>query len=416
MAYMLSPTRGSEYSVGWNYVVNMSKDNELVVLYGASGNHLGDVKEIESLVEREPIKNVRFVAVRPDSLTKKLNILNEKNILNYSFYLAYNNWHKQVYKVAQQLIESEKFDLIHFLNPVGYREPGYLWKLDLPYIWGPIGGTNNVPDVLLEALPFKGKLKLGFRSLANKIQLKFSNRIQLAMQRTDVLMTATSENQKTIKRVFNKESFYLPENGIEGEVIKPNALNKSNKIVEAIWIGRIDANKALSLLLKALLQLKYIESFKLHVVGDGHLKSALIEFTKANNLDSFIVWHGAIPREKVLELLSKSQLHIITSVSEANTTVIWEAMSAGVPTLSLDHCGMHDTICEKCGIKIPIISYNQVISDIAIELDKLIVNPIKLDNLSNGVVVCAKKYNWESRRLFFNKMYDLAIEKWQLKQ
>ena len=117
-----------------------------------------------------------------------------------------------------------------------------------------------------------------------------------------------------------------------------------------------------------------------------------------------------------MELLSKSQLHIITSVSEANTTVIWEAMSAGVPTLSLDHCGMHDTICEKCGIKIPIISYNQVISDIAIELDKLIVNPIKLDNLSNGVVVCAKKYNWESRRLFFNKMYDLAIEKWQLKQ
>jgi hypothetical protein len=28
------------------------------------------------------------------------------------------------------------------LNMIGYREPGYLWKLNVPFVWGPMGGTN----------------------------------------------------------------------------------------------------------------------------------------------------------------------------------------------------------------------------------------------------------------------------------
>ncbi len=33
LAYMLSPYKGSEYSVAWNYVSYMSKQNDLVVLF-----------------------------------------------------------------------------------------------------------------------------------------------------------------------------------------------------------------------------------------------------------------------------------------------------------------------------------------------------------------------------------------------
>ena len=38
MAYMLSPYKGSEFSVAWNYVTHISKDNDLTVLYGISGD------------------------------------------------------------------------------------------------------------------------------------------------------------------------------------------------------------------------------------------------------------------------------------------------------------------------------------------------------------------------------------------
>ena len=54
LAYAISPTRGSEYSVAWNYVQEMSKDNKLTVLYGASGDYMGDCEEMENYVNQQP--------------------------------------------------------------------------------------------------------------------------------------------------------------------------------------------------------------------------------------------------------------------------------------------------------------------------------------------------------------------------
>jgi len=55
LAYLLSPSKGSEYSVAWNYVTHMSKKNNLTVLYGASGNQMGDCDEMEDYIKQNPI-------------------------------------------------------------------------------------------------------------------------------------------------------------------------------------------------------------------------------------------------------------------------------------------------------------------------------------------------------------------------
>ena len=39
---------------------------------------------------------------------------------------------------------------------VGYREPGYLWKIEKPFVWGPIGGLENSPWRFLPSLGIKG--------------------------------------------------------------------------------------------------------------------------------------------------------------------------------------------------------------------------------------------------------------------
>lgn len=410
LAFAISPTRGSEHSVAWNYVINMSKDNELVVLYGESGYHIGDLDEMDEYLKNNSVDNVRFIAIKPNRLTNIFNTLNKRNIFVYTFYIAYKFWHKQAYSVAKNLIKSEHFDLIHYLGPIGYREPGYLWKLSLPYMWGPIGGTTNVSIKLIKALSFSGKLKLGFRAIVNNLQLRFSSRIKSAINNTDVLMTSTTEDQWNIKKIFNKESIYIPENGINGQFDNLISTKLIQIPLKLIWIGSIDERKALIILLNSLIGLRNLDKIQLHIIGDGPLKTSLEKFSIENNLDQSIVWHGLIKRNEVFELLTRSHLHIITSLSEANTTVIWEAMSAGVPTISLDHCGMHDTICEKCGVRIEIESYKQVIDDLTYQLDYFVINPKELERLSKGVIECAKKYTWEGRREFFNKMYELAIE------
>lgn len=51
MAYAISPFRGSEYAVAWNYVTYMSKENDLTVLYGMSDNHMGETHTLDKFLK-----------------------------------------------------------------------------------------------------------------------------------------------------------------------------------------------------------------------------------------------------------------------------------------------------------------------------------------------------------------------------
>lgn len=414
LAYAISPSKGSEYAVAWNYVTAMSRYHRLTVLYGTSGEHMGDTVEMERYIREHPVPNVTFVAVAPSRTAERLNALNKRGIFVYSFYLAYRQWHKSVYRAARELVRKKHFDLIHYVGPIGYREPGYLWKLDLPYVWGPIGGTRNPSFRLLGAVStFPGLCKLLFRTVANVLQLHFGRRIRLALRRTDVLLTATTENRDNIRRVHRIDSIWLPENGVAGAVVPPDANKFTADTLHFIWIGRIDNNKALIVLLDALQLVDTDSPVVVHVVGDGPLRPRMERYAGRRGVGHLIRWHGKVSRTEVFELLRRSHLHIISSLSEGNPTTIWEAMSCGVPTMSLDHCGIHDVICDRCGIRIPIRSYAQVVRDMGAQMQRLIRNPHLLKTLSEGVLECIPAFRWENRIELLNELYDKAIENYE---
>ena len=413
LAYCVSPTRGSEYAVAWNYIIRMSKYHKLTVLYGISGEQMGDIAELEEFRLKTPLKNVHFIPVHHSHMTIALNYLNRHHILPFTYYLAFQNWHKDAYKVAKQLVSNEKFDLIHYLGPIGYREPGYLWKLGLPYIWGPIGGMNNYPIQLLKATyTFKGKFFFLLRTFLNKVQLKTSTRVKKALKKSNVLLAATTENQQSIFKVHHAYSTWLPENGITGEIKITSNLKFKEDIIHLAWIGRVDDFKAIILLIKALENISY-KNLLIHVIGDGFIRKEMEQYSIRKGVNHLIKWHGRVKRSEVFSILSQVHLHVITSLGEANTTVIWEAMSLGIPTMTLDHCGMHDVVCDKCGIKIPIISYAQVINDMTAKLNELMQNPLILKELSDGVLKCAPNFHWDKREIFWNEIYSLAIDNFQ---
>lgn len=111
LAYMLSPYKGSEFSVAWNYVTEMSKDNNLTVLYGISGKHMGDCEEMETFIKDNPISGVNLIAIKPNQIANALNFLNKHDIFVYTFYYAYKVWQKLAYHKALELMKSNHFDL-----------------------------------------------------------------------------------------------------------------------------------------------------------------------------------------------------------------------------------------------------------------------------------------------------------------
>lgn len=412
MAYAISPYRGSEYAVAWNYVMHMSKENNLTVLYGTSDEHIGETDTMNKYIEDHPIENVRFIAVKPSALTNLLNWPNRHNLFVYTFYYAFSVWQRTAYNIAKEIIKTEHFDLVHNVGPIGYREPGYLWKLGLPYVWGPVGGANNAPRQLMKHMPLMGRMKQTFRNVANTIQFHTKRRLKRALSATDVLLTATSENQRKFQEVHHKDSICIPENCITGSVALDESKFVNPDKYNIIVIGSLDARKSVGIFLEALTQVENRGMLHVDIVGDGPLRVSLQKYASEHDLDKLITWHGQLPRIEAVKVFNSAHLHVITSVSEGNPTTIWEAMSYGVPTMSFDHCGMHDTICDRCGIRVPIEKrYEDCVAGIAGNIDELLEHPERFRQLAHGVLECAKRYTWDEREQFLNEVvYVKAIE------
>lgn len=259
-------------------------------------------------------------------------------------------------------------------------------------------------------MPLIGRIKLTFRSVINTFQFHTKRRLKKALKATDILLTATSENQRKFRNIHHKDSICIPENCITGNITFDKSKFFNSRKYNIIIIGRLDANKSVGILLEAVTQIKHKDLLHINIVGDGLLRDILQQYAIKHEINNMITWHGQLPRIEAVKIFNSAHLHVITSVSEGNPTTIWEAMCHGVPTMSFDHCGMHDIICERCGIKIPILSYEQCVSDLAKNIDYLLEHPEKFEQLAYGVLECAKKYTWDDRELFLQKCYDQAIE------
>lgn len=392
ITYDISPYRGSEASVSWNYVSNMGEYHKVIVLYGRGKD------EIEKYLESHQMPNVRFINIPYVSLQGSGLLLDIKYNLNY------RRWHYQTYLKAKELVNTEHVDIIHYLNPIGFKEPGYCWMIkDIPYVWGPIQGVENRPLALFPALSSKGKINALVRRVVHNGMLWCLPRVRKALKRADAVFAATPNTVKQLKCIHHKDAIYLPENGIL-KMERTESITM-NDTLNLIWVGSIDERKALGILISALGRVKN-NNWHLNVLGEGPLRGKCEELAYELGISERITFHGKVDRAQVQLVFAQSHVHVISSLGEGNPTVLWEAFSKAIPTLTLDHCGMAGVVSSECGIKIPIRSYQQVLNDMAFAIDDLMEYPEKITRLSQGTIECAKKFMWKNRIALYDKIYD----------
>ncbi|MDB5148445.1 MAG: glycosyltransferase [Mucilaginibacter sp.] len=406
-SYAISPVKGSEFGSAWNTVINLAGQHELWVLYGISDAHMGDTQTMRGFLDENSIPNVHFIEVQPGFIARSINLLNKAG-LGWFFYFAYYLWQKEAFKRGQKLLETVDIDVLHQLGPIGYREPGFLYKLDKPMVWGPIGGMMVIDQRLLKNKPLLTQIKFSLKNLINRLQLGYSPRIKKAFERADVLIAATRAGQQTIINRFNRESHYLPDTSFTSNIMLDEAKFNSDSL-QLVWSGTHIERKNLDLCLDALAEVNH-RNWTLNVLGSGPLTARLKDKAAILGLTDNIVWHGQLNRADAVKVMAASHLHIITSIAEDNPAVVFEAMSCGVPSLTIDHHGMGDVICDKCGIKIPVDEYPVMVKNIATKLDELLVKPQLLKSLAQTTVACAATFKWDKRLETLNSIYERAIE------
>ena len=375
-----------------------------------SGQYMGDIDDMLDYVKNNTVPGVTFVDVKAGSIASFFVYLDKKG-LGWFFYFALSIWQNRALDTAREIASKNDIFLTHHLGPIGFREPGYLWKLELPHVWGPIGGIKVIDMRLLSDKPLKTRIKFYLKNKLNVLQIRYASKVKKALLASDYLLAATISDQFFIEKFHGKKSSHFPENGIFETSFEKHHSDNNQQLVNIIWCGRLTHEKNLVLLIRALSRMAS-KNWILNVLGEGPLKNEYLKLCSDLMISDKIIWHGQVERQKVLETFSISQIHVITSISEANTTVLFEAMSFGVPTITIDHCGMGDIVNERSGAKIKIDFPEKMAIEMSNVLNHFLSDEAALQVITEGVKNEALLFTWEHRKSLLKKYYFEAVDNW----
>lgn len=396
MAYECSPYRGSEWAVGWGRLLEAARAVETHVVTSGENFEALERAQAEGLVP----PGVKFYTPLPD---KKLSGMQAKPGLFAYNYVAYHYWQKLAMKLVRELHARERFDLVHQVNVCTFREPGYTWQLGIPYLWGPVGGTQNFPLRFLSLLPPVEAFKEGMRGLSNRLSLR-KPRVRAAAKAAAMIVAANSTNKRDYERVFERPAELLLETGLR-EVNDPDRSRFEERIAEKsagreahplqiLWSGELQTRKALPILLRALAGLKELP-WQLTVLGDGPMRSLWAKEAENLGLGDRVVFAGRLPFPEAVDRMNHAELFCFTSLRDTSGNVVLEAMAAGVPVICFDHQGVGDMVAHgQNGIKVPVSFPQQAITDFAAAIREMIEQPERLLALSLGSTTQARKFLW----------------------
>jgi glycosyltransferase involved in cell wall biosynthesis/peptidoglycan/xylan/chitin deacetylase (PgdA/CDA1 family) len=385
LTYACAPDRGSEGGVGWHRAVESAKRYDTWVI--SVDNFYADSIR-RHLADHGDIPGLHFVFV-PTSRWQRL-----LSRVPGGRYFAYNLWHRQALRTAQELHRQHQFDLVHQVTFCGYREPGYLWKLDAPFLWGPIGGTQNYPwQFLTQAGPW-GALVESLRTVGNYLQLRFSRRVRAAARRASVLLCANSTNRRDFARAHNVDPVLMLETGISSLAAAPRRRDPQRREFRILWSGQFKPGKCLPLLLRAIAQLPADVSWRLRLLGEGTRERAWRRMARRLQLADRIEWLGWLPHSEAIEQYSWADVLVFTSLRDTSGNVVLESLSAALPVICLDHQGVHDIVTNECGVKVPVTTPRDVACRLRDAIAILCKDADRWERCSAAALGRATEYSW----------------------
>ena len=403
-AYACGPEMGSEPGMAWNWIKTLANHCKVFVI---SEGEWKD--EIDTALRKLPQgRNIKFFYNPVSEKIRKMCW----DQGDWRFYYFYNNWQKKSLTIAYEIIKENQIDIVHQLNMIGFREPGYLWKIKgKPFIWGPVGGFGTIPFKFLIEFPLKDAIFYFIKNNLNILNL-MAIRIRKVARRADLILCATKEGQNILSEKFNISPVLLNETG---SLVAPSLLNKEQEMRDTfkiLWVGRFVARKALKLALEVISETQSsIKNIEFHIVGSGQGESALKEYSKDLGIGNNCKWHGTKKRNEVLELMNDSDILLFTSLDEGTPHVVLESISMGLPVLCHDICGQSTVIDETCGIKLALVNPKYSIKMFSKSIIKLYNDRVLLSNISSGAIRRAEKLSWEEKAKQLVDLYQKVLEK-----
>ena len=393
-AYACEPGKGSEPEIGWQWSHQIARFHDVTVLTRAN-NKQAITDEIGSTKKPAPHFLYHDLSGPVASLKKRFRL--------HKFY--YLLWQRSARVTIARLVRSKKFDLIHHLTYTGARYPTATFGHGVPCLWGPVGGLESTPSMLL---PWKYPRALAEELMRNTDDQRvlISGRLRRAGAKGLHVISATPETMLAFKRQ-SVDTTLLPFVGIS-----PADFPKHEPIpaehLRLIFVGRILWWRGVEFALRALAVSK--SNTTLTFVGNGKFLPSARLLTCELGLERRVQFIDAMPRLKLLTLLRNFDAMIIPSLHETGGFAALEGMATGLPVICLDRGAPRVVVTDGCGIRVSLSNQRDLISHLAEAITAYANNSTLLRNAG----IAARKhaltrYNWDQQGEEMNSIYANLI-------
>ena len=402
LAYACGPGRGSEPGVDLHRALQTAKRYDTWVIWE------GYWQESISrwLEEHGPVPGLHFVFVPHTRMELALRRLPG------CYYHVLRQWQRRAFNEARQLHEEHRFDLVHQLTLCTFRETGYGWKLDAPFVWGPLGGTQNYPASFLSHAGLLGAVSESLRRIANGLQLRFSPRVRAALRRADVLLVANSTTHEHIRLAHGRDARLMVETGIDAQSVpaqrEANAESSHHapRPLRILWSGVMEHRKALHVLLRALHEIPADVPYELRILGKGPLEARWRKLARNLGVDRHCHWLGWVAHDKVADQYAWADAFAFTSLRDTMGTVVLEALCHGLPVVCFDHQGAGDVVDGTCGVKVSPDDPEAAIAAFRDAIVALHSDRSWLAELSRGARWRGQQFTWDRQGERMARVYE----------
>lgn len=395
-AFVASAQGGSEVAIGWNLARALAMFHDITLLCTPYIGVEDFRKRNNAFFDKNgPIPGLKVHYVEPPLLSKWFQ-QGHMGLRKPFYYIGYANWQRVALQEARKLHQQQAFDLAHHLNITGFREPGYLWLLDIPFVWGPIGGAADFPARYFSLLNPLDQFQYRLRNMVNRWQRTLAWRPRQAARRAGKIWTIGPENHRMVTQQWGVPAEMLCESGASEIRVDPErTVYNRQRPIRLVWSGLFIGRKALPLFLHALARLPESVSWEATIIGDGPGRNPSQALASRLHIQSRIRWTGSLYHTDALHELGLGDVLIFTSLQEGTPVTLLEALSRGLPVVCHNTCGMGVAITPDCGILIQPDTIESSIRGFAQAIIRLASNPNYLQKLSQGAFRRADELSWD---------------------
>lgn len=366
-AYACRPHTGSEPGTGWNTIIELSRHHELWVIAAEE-----DRTDIENYLKETPISNVHWTFF---DFTRAFWDKRHNEIIRRIHYYI---WQQRGYEVAKKLHDEVNFDVTLHITLGSYWRPSFLARLDVPFVWGPVGGAENAPLRWYKHLDLKTIAWELPKVLMEWFGVTLDPAVRRTIKNATVALVPTRTTYQRVQQFGAKNIKYVPQVRLpqhDIDTLKQLPSRQPSDTIRFFSSGRMIGWKGIQFAVRAFAKVaKELPNVEYQHVGDGGLINEIRAIAEELGIsDRFKIIEGK-SRQENLEMMADADVFVFPGLHDEPGWVVLEAMTLGLPCIFLK--GMPATPnAEKIGFRAKSASLYEAIDEMADAMITLAKDP-----------------------------------------